>query len=297
MTYIGEGLNSSDLLDMTIELKTFLNQLTKIKKNRDFLEKERLRWLQKNSLLNKEQYRLTEKIYYLKTQRDNENKNIQILKKRRNQIKNKLKEKHNEIKNYRSEIKKLQNNIPHYSDDIKQLIKKLEWNIQTNPLSLEKEKKMIKKIQILEKDLHIDNQIKMFKKNIMKIKAEIETLKTEVNTVHFEILELSEKSQGYHENYIELIKKNKLMKSKSKTSLKELVNIKEDLDRNRSKSDDLSKQINKVEQKIIAIEKKRKLQKINKKRIEVEEIAQNKLKKKKKLSFGELKILMEEDVL
>lgn len=84
---------------------------------------------------------MTEKIYYLKTQRDNKNKNIQILKKRRNQIKNKLNEKHNEIKNYRSEIKKLQNTIPHYSDDIKQLIKKLEWNIQTNPLSLEKEKK------------------------------------------------------------------------------------------------------------------------------------------------------------
>lgn len=156
---------------------------------------------------------------------------------------------------------------------------------------------MIKKIQILEKDLHIDNQINKFKKNIMKIKAEINTLKTEVDTVHFEILELSEKSQEYHENYIELIKQNKLIKNKSKTSLKELVNIKEDLDRNRSKSDDLSKQINKVEQKIIAIEKKQKLQKINKKRIEVEEIAQNKLNKKKKLSFGELKILMEEDVL
>jgi uncharacterized coiled-coil DUF342 family protein len=208
-----------------------------------------------------------------------------------------LNERYDEINNYRQDIIKLQNDLPFYREEIKELIKKFEWKIQTTTLSLEEEKRMIKRIQILEKDLHIDNQIKEIKRKVIKLKTEVETLKIKVDSVYSQILEYSKKSQEYHRKYLELIKKSKSIEDTSKTSMMELLKIEKDLNRNRSQYDELIKKINEVEHKIISEEEKRKLLNINKKRDEIEEIAQNKIKKKKKLSFSEFKVLMEEDVL
>jgi uncharacterized coiled-coil DUF342 family protein len=136
---------------------------------------------------------------------------------------------------------------------IKKEIEKLQYYLETNPLSPEKEKGVMKSINEKEK---------MISKSVdVPASPEIEALKNKSNEIHAEIQTLAKTSQENHEKIIDISKDIKILKAREKdihalfTDAKESYKgIKESRPKKKTadkkNEDDLKERQNEVEEKI-----------------------------------------------
>lgn len=134
-----------------------------------------------------------------KETRDTHTKKVQELKTARETL-------NTDIKQKISKVKGSGPRIP--VGKVKKEIEKLQYYLETNPLSPEKEKGVMKAIKEKEKMIA--------KSGDVPDSPEIEALKEKSNEIHAEIQELAKTSQDHHEKIIEISKDIKLLKAREK---------------------------------------------------------------------------------
>jgi len=144
---------------------------------------------------------LINKIAILNTEANN-------LRKLRNKFNNQVKSKkairdkaNGSVKSLLTEFNAAKNNSP--KGDFKKLqkeVKSLEWKLQTNVMEIKKEDAIIVRIDSITKTL---DEFKV----LIKLSHQIDKLKKNAKEQHSVILELSKKSQLYHEDFLKILEK------------------------------------------------------------------------------------------
>ena len=176
-------------------------------------------WEQKQELLkrikNLNLKALFDEVKSLKERRDRIVNDVKNLKKIRETNNLKIKENFEKIKSLKNSVKN--------PEKLKKELENLNFFLQTEVLSYEKEKRLTKKLKALEADYKkiIDsNEWQSFK----KIKDELKALKALNEKLSFEIKEKAKESQSLHLNYLEALK---LAQEKRKEFLELKEKIKE----------------------------------------------------------------------
>lgn len=174
----------------------------------------RKEWLfEVRSIVSKEIKALFDMLKDLKESRDDLTNKVKVLKDDREKI-------NADIKDAIAKIKgstKVDTDVKHVSvGKLKKDLEKLQYYLETNPLSPDEEKKMMKVIKEKEKTLSKARDVKESKSENTELSKEINDLKDKSNEIHDEVQTHAKDSQVKHEEMIAISKEIKFLKSREK---------------------------------------------------------------------------------
>ncbi|RJS76570.1 hypothetical protein CW712_01520 [Candidatus Bathyarchaeota archaeon] len=291
-----------EVLSEGTEITASEQTLERLYKERDALRTERenlnseaRKWAEKRDRFHEEIRRNMLEAKSLKAKRDELNAEIQYLKALRDEQQKTRREKLERMKQLKQKIRELraeksERTFRFLENDLQ----KVEWKIQTETLTLDEERKLVERAKFLETQLKAYREIERIKKEIESLKQETAELKTEILEKHRRIQELAQESQRFHEKMITKLEKTKELKSEADKMHGEYVKHKEKAKATHLKYVEVQKQIKTLH---TAMQKKEEEEKARQQAIlrkKTEEEALDKLKRGKKLSFEEFKILAEQ---
>jgi uncharacterized coiled-coil DUF342 family protein len=232
------------------------------------------------------------KLKISKKNRDNLNFKVKFLNWLRSKSQKTFIDKLNQLKELRKKNINLNFNSKR-EKKIQNQIDKIEWKIQTEITSIDEEKKLVNQVKKLETEL---NSLEIRKKNLEKInylQVELNQINDYVEIFHGNILNIAEKSQFYHEKIVKLNETLKSLKdSRKKFSLK-CKEYSEKIKILKSKYNEIIENIHEIKNIDNLKKEKEKVKKNEHFKEKFEEKALSKLKKGKKLTFEEFKVLSE----
>jgi uncharacterized coiled-coil DUF342 family protein len=227
--------------------------------------------------------------------RDELNAEIQFLKTVKEERREKRADAIEQLKGQRLKIKATSTTrATRSSKSLEDEIAEIDWNIQTEPHSLEEEKKLVDQVKALEIQLQAHKKIEQLKGKIYGLGAEAQTLKDEIKTDSDKILELAEQSQKFHEKMIEGLEKAKTLKMEADENHRKYVENREKAKACHIKFVEKLEQVKALRAAIRQKEEEEKSRQQADLKRKVEEEALDKLKQGKKMSFDEFKILAEQ---
>ncbi|MGQ9544173.1 MAG: coiled-coil protein [Candidatus Bathycorpusculaceae bacterium] len=252
---------------------------------------------EKRDKLNEQFKSLRAEIFGLRSERDRLNEEVKELKKQRDAAKTEIREKMDEIKKINHEINVLSQKMPSKSLQILQKeFESLEWKIQTTPLSLKEERKVIEQVKQLGTQINIHKKFEQLNQKVVELKAELKALQTKSKMFHEKLTEKAQESQKIHEKLLEKIEESKKIKVEADGFHKLFLQEKEKV---KPVQEEISKISNKI--KMLKEETRRKEAEEKKKRDEslrekLEKQAKDKLKRGEKLTWEEFQLLTEKDM-
>ena len=266
-------------------------QLTPLREEHDKLNSEAKEWAGKRNSLHKQIKKLRAKAQELKQKRDELNTSVQELKILREEANKKRREKHAQIVRLRKEIGALTEKKPSRSmDDLQMEIEKLEWKIQTTPLTLKEEKVLIDQIRPLENQLLVYRKLQKLKNNLTELKTEEKEFESKAKTCHEEILELAEQSQELHKEMLEALNEADTLQSEADKAHQRFLELKQ-------KARSLHQRIEPLREELHRTEEENKARHEHELRKNLEERALEKLKRGEKLTWEEFKVLAEKGII
>jgi len=266
-------------------------QLTPLREEHDKLNSEAREWAGKRNSLHKQISKLRTKAQEFKQKRDTLNKRVQELKTLRDEANKKRREKHAQILELRKEVRLLTEKEPsRRMKDLQTEIEKIEWRIQTTPLTLKEEETLIEQIRPLENQLLIHKQLQKLRNKLTKCRAEEEEYKSTAKNCHTQLLEIAEQSQELHKEMLETLNEATPLQDEADKAHKRLLEAKQ-------KAGSLHQQIELIREEIDRIEEKNKARHELALRQELEERALEKLKRGEKLTLDEFKALAEKGII
>ena len=270
-------------------------ELDASKVERDRLNEEAQTWAEKRDHLHEEIRKIRLEANSYRDKRDELNTEIQFLKTLREERWKKRAEVIEQLKNERQKIKVASaTKTTRSSQSIEDEIAKVDWKIQTESLSLEEEKKLVNRVKVLEVQLKTHKQIERAKNEISNFGTEAQTLKDEIQNGNSKIQELAQQSQKFHEKMIVNLEKIKTLRTEANETHNKYVEIREKAKICHLKCVDLLGQIKALQTTIRKKEEEEKTKQQADLKKKVENEAIDKLKRGKKLSFEEFKILAEQ---
>jgi len=277
-------------------IEELTQELYKIKDERDRLNKESLRWAEERNLLHEEIKKLRSEARLFKEKRDALNNEVQSLKILREEDRRKHRENIDQLQKLRQRMREAIAKREPIRDalSLEREIETIDWKIQTNPLSLDEERELVERVKILENQLEVYRSIKGIKDEIARLKNEAKALKEEIASHGEKILEVAGQSQKFHLNMIEHLENIKKLGVKADEMHKKYVENKEEAQTFQSKYAEIFNQIKALQKAIQEKEEEEKTKQLAELRNKLEKEALDKLKRGKKLSFEEFKILAEQ---
>jgi uncharacterized coiled-coil DUF342 family protein len=266
-----------------------------LKAKRDSLDKEAQAWAEKRDRLHEEMRKIRLEAKDLRDKRDELNTEIQFLKTLREERWKKRAEAIEQLKTQRRKMKAASaTKTARSSKSLEGEIAKVEWKIQTEPHSLEEEKKLVNRVKTLEVQLQAYRQIQRVRNEITNLGTEAQTLREGMQTDTRKILELAEQSQKFHENMIKELEKVKTLKTEADEIHHKYVESKEKAKACHSEYMRILEKIKALRAAIQLREEEERSRKQADFKKRVEDEASDKLRRGKKLSFEEFKILAEQ---
>ena len=219
----------------------------------------------------------------------------QDTRKTRRETLSKIRELRLKIQIIEENAKKFEKNLPNENGDkIAERLKEADWKIQTEKLTIDEEKQLVKLIKNLELDLRKWKKAYETRKNIYNLRAEMEKLKDEMDDINL--------SNEETELDIESGKDRLTNDYKARDQLfKEINEINEEILELEEAIANTDKQLEEIRRKyrdIVRIGKEREKEKVQIKEQELLEkaksIAKNKLSKGGKLTFEDLKLVYQD---
>ena len=276
---------------LTKEIAELHQRLSQIREEYDKLNSEAKECARKRNSLHKQIRKLRAKAHEFQQKRDTLNKRVQELKTLRDEANKKRREKHAQILESRKEIQVLTEEKPsRRMNDLQTEIEKLEWRIQTTPLTLKEEETLIDQIRSLENQLLIHKKLQKLKNNLAEYRTEEEEFESQAKNCHTQLLELAEQSQQLHKEMLETLNEATPLHDEADKAHKRLLEAKR-------KAERLHQQIDIIREEIHRIEEKNKARHELDLRKELEERALEKLKRGEKLTLDEFKALAEKGII
>lgn len=181
---------------------------------------------------------------------------------------------------------------------LKQQIEKLQFRIETEGLTFEKEKGVMKQIRELEKELKNAQKANAGRVHAKEISHDIETLKQQADTAHLTVQQKADLSQKTHEDVVtrsknidELRKQEAELTAQIDAKKKELSEKGAPLDEKSKLLDEIRKQLGETDEQ----EHKQQAQTKKKKLSDLQKEVQEKIKKGEKLTTNDLLIMQSTD--
>ena len=280
----------------TNKIAMIAQQLTALKEQINNAHAETNTHIEKRDKLNGQFKKLRQEIHELKNERDNLNTQVKTLKQQRDEARARIRTIIEEIKTHKQEITELKTKKPKRSQrELQKELEDIEWKIQTTPLAMQEEKRLIENVRQLETQLNVYRKIDKHVKKIAELQKEFETLEKNADTAHRELTETAQKSQETHTIMIAKINESNSIKSEADSLHAAYLQAKE-------QSKPLHEEFKKLtEQKKTLQDALRKEEEMQKTRAEkvlkekLESQARDKLRRGEKISFDEFKLLADDD--
>ena len=208
--------------ELVEELNRHRAEVSKLKNSLNGLDREKESWFRKKEEISSKIRAGIQKIKDSKAKRDALTNEIKGLKPKRDGLNREVKPKSEELEILKKErdiaSKKL--DIRDSPSRIKQQMEKLEFKIETDTVSFEKEKELMKKIKGLKKDYYRISIIRDSNKNVRKVLDAVRKSRKDANEVHNQIQEKAKQSQILHEGIIRLSKEIDALKAEENDAFK-----------------------------------------------------------------------------
>jgi uncharacterized coiled-coil DUF342 family protein len=276
----------------TNEIAKITQQLAALKEQINTLHAETNTHIEKRDKLNEQFKKLRQEIYEVKNERNNLNAKVKKLKQQRDEARARIREIIEEVKTHKQEIAELKKKAPKTSQrELQKELDDIEWKIQTTPLAMQEEKRLIENVKHLEIQLSAYRKIDKHIKKITELRKELEALEATADTEHRELTEAAKKSQETHTKMIAKISKAKCIKDEADNFHAAYVQARE-------QSKPLHEELKKLEgfkkklQDALRKEdekQKRDAEKVLKEKLESQ--ARDKIRRGEKISLDEFKLL------
>jgi uncharacterized coiled-coil DUF342 family protein len=272
-------------------------QATSLRETLRSLDADVEKWASKRNSLNDSGKKLREEVRSFKAQRDLLHEKIQALKAERDNLSMGLQEERRKFRESREQFLSLADKTVRSVDEVQQQIERLDWEIQTNPLTPEQEAQLIKQIRVLEQErvIHRDQAlvhtkltslqqvIAAFKRQLFEVNEQIHSFAADSQEHHIQMLgkteefrEMKVEADHAHQRFLDCLKKAEAMRSTYISYMQQLR--------------DLTSQMHRLEEekrkRVVAAEAEAQ-----------SKTATEKLKEKKKMSFEEFKALLDKGLV
>lgn len=276
------------------DIKNLNKEIASLKANLKDINNDKEQWFTKKEELKKEMHALIAKIKSV--QKDRDPSEVNLLKKERdkhNAEVRKLIDKISELHKEKGAFLK-KHGIKDSPERIKKYIEDIEVKIETEVLSVDKERRLMEQIKRMKKDYEALGDVKIITDKIDEISKQIDENKKKANEAHEKLKKvLKDKKKGYRE-FFSLSKQINVIKKQQEKAFETFISFKNSfIDVSRQLSAKLSlakKEKNEVDDKI----KTHKEQKVEKQNLLVEEKqkkVEEKLKKGEKLTTDDLIVM------
>jgi uncharacterized coiled-coil DUF342 family protein len=280
----------------TNELAMLTQQIASLREQIDKANAETKTPIERRDRLNEKFKKLRQEINELQSTRDNLNAKVKTLKQQRDGARTKIKAYIEEVKAHNQKIAELKEKPPRTSrQELQKEFDDIEWKIQTTPLDIKEEKRLIENVRQLETQLNIYKKIDQHIKKITEIRKELEPLETNADAAHQELTATAEKSQEIHAKMIAKITESKDIKAEADSLHAVYVQAKEQVKPLQEEFKKLTEQKRKLQAAVREEDAKRKkdVEQALKEKLETQ--ARNKLQRGEKLSWDEFKMLTADD--
>ncbi len=298
LSYYGGGqVKETQLEQINERIRQLDEQLGGFRNQRSELSKEARKLAETRDEFNDKFRKLKEQVQILKSKRDELNAQVRELKAKRDEAREVVSKSRAEIKILTEKLHALDSLTPgSYESTVKEM-ERLEWRIQTTPLSQREENKLIFQMKQLEGQLNILKKKKEIAKKINKIRDETKSIELQANAIHRRLSELAVNSEEYHKNMMDVVGSATELKKKADEAHHSYLST-------RTKGETVHFEymakimmIRDLENQIKGYYEAEQVNREAEVQKKVEDLAENKLKKGKKLTFDEFKLLVDKGVI
>ncbi len=273
------------------ELDKLAAELRERRERIDALKEVARTLMERRDILNAQNRKIWREARELKKKRDELNDEIKKLKEERTRIYEQTTPKRTELENLRKKMDGLLGRTSRSESATIKRIHELDWEIQTNPLTLSEEKAIIDQVKELEEQALVHKEARAIRDRILELRADLVDLRTTANTVHEKVTVLAKQSQSYHEAMLTKIKETEGAKTQADEAHKEYARVRAELEETQKRGDEVSDHL-----KALRLMIKQEKDDEEKKRVEAllaieSETAMKKFKERKKVTLEEFKLL------
>jgi len=248
-------------------------------------------WAEKRDALNAESKEIWGEARDLKARRDELNERIKKLKEERTKLHTEVAPKREELEALKKKMDELPGGTGRSARAIAKRIEALDWEIQTNPLTLAEEKELVSRIKVLEEQMIVCKEAEEVRNRLLELRSEFGSLKITANDIHEKIMELAKQSQELHEKMLAKIKEAETIKPEADEAHKKYSSLRSQVD---EAYGSLIEAVSRA--KAIRLQVRQEQENEEKRRLETalaagSEEAMKKLKEKRKITLDEFKIL------
>ena len=282
--------------EKTSEIARFDKQIAALKEQVNNSNAKAKVHVEERNKLNEQFRKLRMEIHELKTERDNLNEKVKTLKQRRDEAQARIKVTIEEVRICSQKIKELKKKTPQVSRLILQKeFEEIEWKIQTTPLTLQEEKRLIENVKQLETQLNIYKKIDQHIKRVAELRKGIEIHGVNAEKAHQELTETAKKSEEIHTKMINKIRELKSIKGEADRLHGACIQAKEQVNPLLQEIKKLSEQKKKLKDAIREENEKQKKNTEQALKEKLESQARDKLHRGEKLSWDEFKLLADDE--
>ncbi len=275
------------------ELQQKLSALTEEKMR---LNNEATEWAEKRNRLNEQITSLRREINGLRDGRDSLNEEVKELKELREETRKTTQEKIVEIRETRQQIEALAEKTPSQSlQTLQKKIGDIDWKIQTTPLELQEEKKLVESVGLLEAQVNIHKNLEALKTKMLELRTQLRAAKTENKIHHQRLIETAQKSQEIHKEMLNRINEAKELSVEADSMHENFVKTRQEIKPVAEEITRILDQLKLRKEEIRKEEEEEKKKREEALRKKIEERVKEKLRRGEKLTWQEFQILAEEE--
>jgi uncharacterized coiled-coil DUF342 family protein len=276
----------------TSEIARIAQQLASLREQVNNANVDTKMHIEKRDKLNEKFKTLRQEIRELKNERDNLNEKVKILKQQRDDARTKIKAIIEELKAHNQKITELKKKTPKGSRrELQKEFEDIEWRIQTTPLDMQEEKRLMENVKQLETQLSVYKKIDQHVKKISELRKELETFEANADATHRELTETAKKSQELHAQMMAKITESKNIKTEADSLHGAYIQAKEQARPLHEEIRKLTEQRRKLQDLAREEDEKRKKSAEQALKEKLGSQARDKLQRGEKLSWDEFKLL------
>ncbi len=284
---------SGKMLEETKKLK---EELKTLRQRWTSEEATATRWADRRNALNKQIKDLRSEAASLRERRDSTNEKVKTLKQQRNQTRSVMQQNTERIKQLKEKLFLLHRKKPNKPPrTIKQEKDEIEWKIQTTSLTLQEEKPLVTKANQLKIQLDTHRQIIATKTQIAELQARMPPMNEKAEQFHTRLSELALQSQELHVKMNETRDKANSLHIEADKYHSKFVDYKEKSNQTRKEIGAIQRAMKNIQRKLDKVEEQEKLLQLKKTRSKMKADAIEKLRRGRKLSLEEFKLLGEDE--
>ncbi|MHC1586194.1 MAG: coiled-coil protein [Candidatus Hecatellaceae archaeon] len=285
-----QSFGEAEAATLIKQVESLSVEIAELKEQRDKLNAEAKSWLRKGEALVDEARNLKREVRQLRDELKELRVKIRGLKEKLGEVREKLAEKRNLRDELREQIRRLRSMVSIPKGKAEQLFEELEWQIQTNPLTPEEERRLVERVKNLESQLNLHGKIGELFEKLNHYRQEIQTLKGEAENLRGQLDEAYEKLKSQIRLVEEKSKRIEEAEAEAKEAYQRFTEAKRAADRLHSQLIELLNRQRSLKDELRRIRRGREEEALAKMLRELEEAY--KQGKKKKLTLEEFKLLM-----